>query len=163
MNGRLIQDLIVELFREFGASAAIVVSSGIVVWTNISNQSVIPNLRIISKDTKIIHRKTITTRVEMSENKIYEKIYETEQALQQQTYRTENALEKKLEQAKQELGQGIDRAQAVATGSALAILDDPKKVAPMQERLKAFAACVRGGGGESCLKGKQELIDSPWF
>lgn len=62
--------------------------------------------------------------------------------------------ENKIKPTKQELDHRINLTQEIAIGAALAILDDPKKVPLMQERLKAFAACVRGGGGESCLKGK---------
>ena len=63
-------------------------------------------------------------------------------------------LENKIEQNKQELGHRINLTEEIAIGAALATLDDPKKVPVMQERLKAFAACVRRGGGESCLKGE---------
>ena len=63
-------------------------------------------------------------------------------------------LDKKIQQTKMVLGYRINQTQGIAAGSALVIIDDTKKVPLMQEKLKAFAACVRGDGGESCLKGK---------
>ena len=67
---------------------------------------------------------------------------------------TREALENKIEQATEELGNRINRTQEIAAGAALVLVDDPKKVPLMQEKLKVFAACVRGDGGEGCLKGK---------
>jgi len=66
---------------------------------------------------------------------------------------TGETLENEIEQTKQELGHRINLTQGIIAEAALAFVDDPKKVPLMQERLKAFVACVRADGGES-LKGK---------
>ena len=155
LNHRLIQDLIQELFREFGAPVAVVVTSGITVWTNMRTQSVIPNLRNIAPDTKWIHRKTLATKVETSEKILDKNIDQTEKSLEQMISQSENRLQQQLEHVQQDVGNGINQAQALAAGAALIIVQDPKKLPKMQERLKVFAACVRGDGGESCLEGKQ--------
>ena len=63
-------------------------------------------------------------------------------------------LMKEVGQAKKEVGEGIKRVQSLATGAALISLEGPGKVGLMQARLKAFGACVRGGGGEGCVMGK---------
>ena len=67
---------------------------------------------------------------------------------------TKQTLDKTIEETMQELGRGIDQAQEIASGAPLIVLDNPKKFPVMQERLKAFAICVKGDGGESFLKGK---------
>ena len=60
-----------------------------------------------------------------------------------------------LEEARANLTKSINRAQFLATGASLVLVKDPKKFEMMQERLKAFAACVRDGGGDECFKGKR--------
>ncbi|KAG0129046.1 hypothetical protein HOY82DRAFT_671304 [Tuber indicum] len=62
---------------------------------------------------------------------------------------------KDLNEARIDLTKGINQAQLIAAGAPLVVLNDPKKLGIMQERLKAFAAGVRGGGGDNCILGGQ--------
>lgn len=92
--------------------------------------------------------------IETSEKRIGQMIHETEETLQQKISQAEKTLDQKIETSKQELSREINQAQTIAAGAPLVILDDPNKVSLMQERLKAYAACITSGGGASCLKGK---------
>ena len=74
--------------------------------------------------------------------------------LDKELFQTKEALEKKLYQRTRQLDARIRHTQVIATGAPLLVLDNPKKFLLMEARLRAFAACVKGDGGESCLKGK---------
>lgn len=104
----------------------------------------------------------MTAHLDTSEKKIAQNIDETEQSLLKKISLTEETLGQKIKTTQEDLGREIDHAQTIATGAPLVILDNPKKVARMQESLKAYAACVKSGGGASCLKGKC-LINSCQF
>ncbi|KAG0125114.1 hypothetical protein HOY82DRAFT_617075 [Tuber indicum] len=67
---------------------------------------------------------------------------------------TKTELSSRIEETKAELGKGISHTLAMALGALLVYIDDSKKLPVMQERLKAFGACVRGDGGEGCIKDK---------
>lgn len=101
----------------------------------------------------------MTTHLDTSKKEIDQTIHETEQSLLKKISLVEETLGQKIKKTKEDLGSEIDHAQTIATGAPLVILDNPKKVARMQESLKAYAACVKSGGGASCLKGKS-LINS---
>ncbi|KAG0125754.1 hypothetical protein HOY82DRAFT_542947 [Tuber indicum] len=70
---------------------------------------------------------------------------------------TKTELSTRIEEAKADLGKGINQTQVMALGAPLVFMNDPKKLPVMQERLKVFGACIRGGGGEDCIKGKGQI------
>ncbi|KAG0642981.1 hypothetical protein HOY80DRAFT_1035333 [Tuber brumale] len=86
-------------------------------------------------------------------------LYYSQRNIKAQIKRVKNDLEsqidgvkKDLNEAKIDLAKGINQAQTIAAGAPLVVLNDPKKLGIMEERLKAFAARVRGGGGDNYVK-----------
>jgi len=75
--------------------------------------------------------------------------------LEAQIAGVKNDLHSQITEVKNDLAKGINQAQFLATGAPLVLINDPKKYDMMQQRLKAFAACVRGDGGDECIKGKR--------
>jgi len=72
--------------------------------------------------------------------------------LQGQINEVKNELKGQINEVHNELAKGINQAQFLATGAPLIFINDPRKIPVMQERLRVFGACVRGGGGESCIQ-----------
>ena len=66
-------------------------------------------------------------------------------------------METRLEQAEARLSEGIYQSQQIAVGSVIVALEKREQVPLMRERLKLFAACVRGNGGEACFKGNESI------
>ena len=65
-----------------------------------------------------------------------------------------NGVRKDIKEARIDLTKGINQAQFLATGAPLVLMNNPKRFDMMQQKLKAFGECVRGGGGDECIKGK---------
>ena len=66
-----------------------------------------------------------------------------------------NNLGKDIKEARTDLTKGINQLQFLVTYAPLVLIEDLKKFDMMQQRLKAFHACVRGGGTDECIKSKQ--------
>jgi len=116
-----------------------------------------PNIRLRDneKQTNVRYRKANIVKVEMWQARTNQKIVRVDETIEQKMLQTEQIVNKKIQEMHQELGNGIQHAQGIATGAALIVFEDVKKIPIMKERLKAFTACIKRDGGQSCFEGKK--------